>query len=201
MSGRQLPAIPETTITRQRTASDPRRSAWVSANAGSGKTRVLAQRVERLLLAGTHPAKILCLTFTKAAAAEMSNRVFKELGKWAVAGDDDLEAALSKIEGRPISPEERARARRLFAEALETPGGLKIQTIHAFCDRLLHAFPFEAGVSGHFEVLDETTAAELLAEARAEVFERAVLEPDSAWGRALTRLVEASSEDGLRDAL
>ncbi|MEZ5839807.1 MAG: double-strand break repair helicase AddA [Hyphomicrobiales bacterium] len=194
-------AVPEATQTAQRTAADPGLSAWVSANAGSGKTHVLAQRVERLLLAGTNPARILCLTFTKAAAAQMSNRVFAELGRWAVASDADLDERLREMTGQRPEAGQRARARRLFAEALETPGGLKIQTIHAFCDRLLHAFPFEAGVSGHFDVLDDTTGAELLAEARAAVFERAVLAPDSDTGRALSRLIEASSDSGVEKAL
>ena len=133
-------------------------SAWVSANAGSGKTHVLAQRVIRLLLRGTDPAKILCITFTKAAAANMANRVFDTLAEWTALDDAALDDADrgSHRRARPTR-RQRARARRLFAAALETPGGLKVQTIHAFCTRLLHQFPFEADVAARFEVLDEAT--------------------------------------------
>ena len=133
-------------------------SAWVSANAGSGKTFVLSRRVIRLLLAGVDPARILCLTFTKAAAAEMANRVFAELGAWTTLADAELAERIAELEGGRPTPATLAAARRLFAAALDTPGGLKIQTIHAFCERLLHQFPFEANVAGHFEVLDERDA-------------------------------------------
>src|SRR6185295_2608505 len=129
---------------------DPATSAWVAANAGSGKTHVLAQRVIRLLLRGTPPEKILCLTYTKAAAANMANRVFETLGKWTALDDAELDAEIAKIEGRPDG-RRRLHARRLFAQALDTPGGLKVQTIHAFCTRLLHQFPFEADVAARFE--------------------------------------------------
>src|ERR1051326_1638289 len=145
-------AIPDAVIDRQIAASDPDRSAWVAANAGSGKTHVLAQRVIRLLLAGVEPAKILCITFTKAAAANMTNRVFDALRRWTALDDAELHTELRKITDE--APDQRllARGRRLFAEALETPGGLKVETIHAFCARLLRQFPFEANVPGRFEV-------------------------------------------------
>ncbi|MEM9850888.1 MAG: UvrD-helicase domain-containing protein, partial [Pseudomonadota bacterium] len=143
-------------------AADPARSTWVSANAGSGKTSVLTDRVVRLLLGGTAPGRILCLTYTKAAAAEMQNRLFKRLGAWAMMPDRDLEAALAAlgaVDPGAVDARFLAQARRLFANALETPGGLKIQTIHAFCDTLLRRFPVEAGVSPQFEVLDDREAA------------------------------------------
>src|ERR1043165_4958404 len=120
--------IPDTVIANQHAASDPAASAWVSANAGSGKTYVLAQRVIRLLLDGTDPAKILCLTFTKAAAANMANRVFGELAKWTALDDQALDKAMRAMGIERIDATRRARARRLFAQALETPGGLKVQT-------------------------------------------------------------------------
>src|SRR5918998_1980044 len=142
-------------------ASNPGASAWVVANAGSGKTHVLTQRVVRLLVAGADPAAILCLTFTKVAAAEMAGRVFGMLGKWATLPDDRLKAEIHKLQGRPPSAELLRQARRLFARALETPGGLKIQTIHAFCERLLHQFPFEANVPAGFEVMEERETAAL----------------------------------------
>src|SRR3954462_14948312 len=144
---RVLGAIPEAIRAVQMTASDPAVSAWVAANAGSGKTHVLAQRVIRLLLDGVDPAKILCITFTKAAAALMANRVFDTLEKWTALDDPALDKAIREIGGKNIGAPQRARARQLFARTLETPGGLKVQTIHAFCTALLHQFPFEANVA------------------------------------------------------
>src|SRR5215470_15663701 len=123
--------IPHDVLARQIEASDPAVSAWVAANAGSGKTHVLAQRVIRLLLEGAPPGKILCLTFTKSAAANMANQVFKTLARWTALDDAELDAAISGIQGRAPDVTRRMRARRLFAEALDTPGGLKVQTIHA----------------------------------------------------------------------
>lgn len=144
----------------QKRAAQPRMSSWVSANAGSGKTRVLTDRVARLLLAGTDPARVLCLTYTKAAAAEMQTRLFRTLGGWAMLDDARLRAALAELgePGHDIPAAELAQARTLFARALETPGGLKIQTIHAFCEALLRRFPLEAGVAPQFAVLDDRKA-------------------------------------------
>ena len=116
---------------RQQRASDPATSVFVSANAGSGKTHVLVQRVIRLLLNGVDPARILCITFTKAAAANMSERVFTTLGHWVTLDDDTLNAALRDVGIAQPNAQSRQRARKLFASALETPGGLKVQTIHA----------------------------------------------------------------------
>jgi len=143
-------------------AADPAHSTWLTANAGSGKTKVLTDRVTRLLLAGADPECILCLTYTKAAAAEMQNRLFDRLGEWAMKSDPDLRKALAEtgVTGTP----DLSRARTLFARAIETPGGIKIQTIHAFCAMLLRRFPLEAGVSPGFRELDDAQAAELRAE-------------------------------------
>ncbi|MEM6852694.1 MAG: UvrD-helicase domain-containing protein, partial [Pseudomonadota bacterium] len=136
-------------------------SVWVAANAGSGKTRVLTDRVTRLLLDGAEPARILCLTFTKAAAAEMAGRLFARLGAWSLMDDAALGDQVAAIAGEAATadPERLAAARRLFAKALDTPGGLKIQTIHGFCEGLLRRFPIEAGLSARFHVLDEGDAA------------------------------------------
>ncbi|CAN5562514.1 double-strand break repair helicase AddA [soil metagenome] len=164
---------PPTPSHEQRSASDPSASVWVSANAGSGKTFVLAERVIRLMLDGTEPDRILCLTYTKAAAAEMASRVFGRLGKWVSLGDDALTAELDALDMPKATAETRKRARQLFTLALETPGGLKIQTIHAFCERLLQLFPVEAGIVPGFEVMDERGAAELLQEARRQVIAEA----------------------------
>ena len=141
-------------------AADPEASTWVPANAGSGKTRVLIDRVSRLLFRGNDPEKILCLTYTKAAAAEMQNRLFARLGGWAMMPDDDLLEALRNLgeSEENLTGDSLNIARRLFANALETPGGLKIQTIHSFCDTLLRRFPLEAEVSGQFEIIDERHA-------------------------------------------
>jgi len=178
----------------QATASDPAHSAWVSASAGSGKTFVLARRVLRLLRRGVEPGRILCLTFTRAAAAEMAKRVFSELGRWATMSDAALTEELIRLEGRDPQPEDLEQARRLFARALETPGGIKIQTIHAFAERVLHQFPFEANVAAHFDVLDEATAAELRARAEATVVGRTAREPDGPLASALDTLAAYSGE-------
>ncbi|MCP4382662.1 MAG: double-strand break repair helicase AddA [Hyphomicrobiales bacterium] len=178
----------------QADASNPQASAWVSANAGSGKTYVLAQRVIRLLLAGNDPARILCLTFTRAAAAEMAKRVFDRLSEWTTLSDSRLAREIRAVDGKRPDARTLAEARRLFARALETPGGLKIQTIHAFCERLLHQFPFEANVAGHFEVLDERDAAALSDEARRRVLARAARDPDGPLGRALAAALASTSD-------
>lgn len=193
--------IPQLTKERQDRASRPRASAWVSANAGSGKTFVLSRRVVRLLLDGTDPSRILALTFTKAAAAEMATRVFKILGEWVTVEDEALARELEEIEGRKPSAARLALARRLFAKALETPGGLKIQTIHGFCEALLHQFPLEANVAGHFAVLDDRIAGELMAEARAVVLHKAEMEPESAFGTALNSVIDLMSDGGAQKAL
>lgn len=141
-------------------AADPSANTWVTANAGSGKTHVLTNRVAQLLLRGTKPARILCLTYTKAAAAEMQNRLFERLGEWAMMDDGKLRTALMKMGAaeNELDANKLRQARTLFAAALETPGGLKIQTIHAFCDAILRRFPLEAGVAPQFEVIEERQA-------------------------------------------
>src|SRR5258708_10310780 len=186
-------AIPEKPGLAQAAASDPAASAWVAANAGSGKTHVLAQRAIRLLLAGVPPARILCLTFTKAAAAHMANQVLNTLREWAGLGDDALDARLAAIDALPQSSARRAIARRLFATAIETPGGLKVQTIHAFCDRVLHQFPFDARVPAGFTVLEEAGERELLNRVRGSVLLNAANEPARKLGRAFATPVAASS--------
>lgn len=170
---------------RQVQAAHPRQSTWLAANAGSGKTRVLTDRVARLLLAGVEPARILCLTYTKAAASEMQNRLFKRLGEWAMKPDDDLHKALEElgVEGG-VSRETLSDARRLFARAIETPGGLRIQTIHSFCASLLRRFPLEAGVSPQFTEMDDRAANLLRDEIIEEMAE--TLAPEAV--RALARL-------------
>ena len=146
-------------------ASNPNGSTWLSANAGSGKTRVLTDRVARLLLEGVSPENILCLTYTKAAASEMQNRLFERLGKWAMLDDRNLRKSLTELGlERRLSKQTFKQARTLFARAIEVPGSLKIQTIHSFCSSLLRLFPLEAGVSPNFTEIDEWTAQALCTE-------------------------------------
>ena len=161
---------------RQVDAARPDRSTWLAANAGSGKTRVLTDRVARLLLDGVSPQHILCLTYTKAAATEMQNRLFKRLGEWAMLPDADLRGELDTlgIEGA-VDAARLRHARTLFARAIETPGGLKIQTIHSFCASLLRRFPLEAGVSPQFTEMEERDAALL----RSDVIERLAEGPEA----------------------
>lgn len=174
----------------QRRAAEPGASVWVAANAGSGKTRVLTERVARLLLEGARPEKILCLTYTKAAAAEMRNRLFDMLGDWAMAEDDKLAEDLAELTGG-APPEDLAPARKLFAAALETPGGLKIQTIHAFCEGLLRRFPLEAGAPPGFRVMEEREKTALIEGILI------AMAADSADRASMERIAAERSEDGI----
>ena len=181
----------------QSKAADPAVSAWVSANAGTGKTHVLTMRVLRLLLAQDppQPERILALTYTKAAAAEMATRVFARLSEWVTAPDADLKSMLAELLARPATAEETLRARRLFARTIETPGGLKVQTIHAFCERLLQRFPLEAGVPAGFEILDDQQRAALLREAVDGMLADATTPGGTAeLARALTSVIGYSNE-------
>ncbi|MDA7948670.1 MAG: double-strand break repair helicase AddA [Hyphomicrobiaceae bacterium] len=189
-------------------ASDPDISAWVSANAGTGKTTVLVNRVLRLLLhrdpaqgTYTRPEAILCLTYTKAAAAEMENRLFGILSRWSVMPEAELAGELKDRRGIPAMPSDIVRARQLFATALDAKGGLKIQTIHAFCERLLHRFPMEAGVQADFDVVADQEQRALRNAAIDAVLTRAVEDPDSALGRALSQIVFLTGEERFRDII
>ena len=142
-------------LSAQRNAANPAFLRFVTANAGSGKTRVLVDRVSRILLQGTPPNKILCLTYTKAAASEMQSRLFKTLGEWSVCSEDKLEKELESLFGKRQPVKDLSKARRLFAAALETPEGLKVQTIHSFCEKILSRFPIEAGILPGFKTLNE----------------------------------------------
>jgi ATP-dependent helicase/nuclease subunit A len=158
-------------------ASSPAQSVFVTANAGSGKTSTLVKRVARLLLADVKPEAVLCVTYTKAAAAEMQRRLFDTLGGWSIMEDTRLRERLAELEGLPqldLVAGDLSKARALFARALETPGGLKIQTIHAFCEKLLKRFPLEAAVSPGFKVMDDADAAEIAGEARTAVAQAAM---------------------------
>jgi ATP-dependent helicase/nuclease subunit A len=182
----------------QARASDPNASAWVSANAGTGKTAVLVRRVLRLLLAGSKPEAILCLTYTKTAAAEMQNRLLAVLAKWATTPNEKLHDELDKLLGHSPDEREMHLARRLFAQALEARGGLKMHTIHGFCERLLQRFPLEAQITPHFEVLDEHRAARLKQAAYEATIARAAEDRGSPLGRALAKAITFTSDDYFR---
>ncbi|WP_372571559.1 double-strand break repair helicase AddA [Ruegeria jejuensis] len=183
---------------RQVQAARPDASTWLAANAGSGKTRVLTDRVARLLLSDVEPQHILCLTYTKAAASEMQNRLFKRLGKWAMLGDAQLQAELIDLglEGS-VDSARLAHARTLFARAIETPGGLKIQTIHSFCSALLRRFPLEAGVSPQFSEMEDRSAALL----RAEIVEDFADGDESELVDGIAQFVTDTDFDALTQAI
>ncbi len=185
-------------------ASRPAVSAWVDASAGTGKTKVLADRVLRLLLAGTPPDRILALTFTRAAAAEMANRIFEALGRWSTMPGDALESTLAALREEPPDADTVARARALFLQVLDAPGGMKIQTIHAFCQSVLGRFPLEARINPHFSVMDERTEGETLRRARDAVIAEAGRDPDSPLARAFVTVAARGGEsvfDSLMAAL
>jgi ATP-dependent helicase/nuclease subunit A len=188
-------AVRRTAAAKQALVADPAISAWVSANAGTGKTHVLVRRVMRLLLSGAAADSILCLTFTKAAAAQMANRLMRELGGWAASSDAVLQREIATLLERTPTADELALARCLFARVLDSPGGLKIMTIHAFCERVLRRFPLEAGVPPSFAMLTEEEQSATLREAIEEVLREAAGDPGSELGRALTVAGAQASED------
>lgn len=179
----------------QRLAAFPKASAWVAASAGSGKTKVLSDRVLNLLLDGTPPEKILCLTFTRTAAAEMENRIAGRLAAWTALSDEQLTDELQALSGKKPEPKIIDRARRLFAGLLDAPGGLKIMTIHSFCQSLLKRFPLEAGVSPQFDVLDERAARDLIDQAQETVLSRPEYGPD------MDVVAELTDEEGFGKAM
>ncbi|MBI2254531.1 MAG: double-strand break repair helicase AddA [Proteobacteria bacterium] len=178
----------------QRRAADPGLSVWVSASAGSGKTKVLRDRVLRLLLDDARPERILCLTFTKAGAAEMSNRVATTLAEWASISDTALQKQLKDLLGDVPLTDYKAKARGLFAKVLDAPGGMRIETIHAFCQSLLRRFPLEAGIAPHFRLIEEQDAAALLAEAREDMLTAARNGNNADLCAALTHLADRAGE-------
>jgi ATP-dependent helicase/nuclease subunit A len=186
---------------QQRQAADPVSSVWVSASAGTGKTKVLTDRVLALLLAGAAPERLLCLTFTRAAAAEMQGRLARRLTEWVALPDMKLREAVQALTGQIPDEAAVAHARSLFARVLDVPGGMKIQTIHSFCQSLLARFPIEADVAPHFELMDELTARELLEEAKAEVLARAAEDTEGALGRALAAVGTWVDEQGFAELL
>lgn len=182
-------------------AADPATSAWVAASAGTGKTHVLTSRVLRLMLAGADPAKILCVTFTKAAAAEMANRINDRLASWAILDDRELAKKIRELGHDAPDSETIARARRLFAEVLELPGGLRIDTIHAFCQSLMARFPLEAGIAPHFTIADERTSATLFYDATLAALAQAQSVEGTPLAGAVERIASMTTELGFQDLL
>ena len=186
---------------QQRRAYEREASVWVEASAGTGKTTVLTRRVLSLLLAKTAPSRILCLTFTKAAAAEMANRINDTLSRWATSADGALTEELAPLIGSMPDADQLDYARQLFARVLDAPGGITIATIHAFCQSLLRRFPLEAGVAPHFEVMDERSSAEALTAAREAVLTRAREERTSPLAEALAEAVQRTHEERFTELL
>ncbi|PYG30961.1 double-strand break repair helicase AddA [Pelagimonas varians] len=179
---------------RQVDAARPGNSTWLAANAGSGKTRVLTDRVARLLLDGVLPEHILCLTYTKAAATEMQNRLFKRLGGWAMLEDVDLRRELATLGVETdLSEPFLQGARTLFARAIETPGGLRIQTIHSFCSSILRRFPLEAQVSPQFKEMEDRSAQML----RAEILDRMSEGPKAHLVQAIAPFISGDDTEKL----
>ncbi|MFO1190182.1 MAG: double-strand break repair helicase AddA [Alphaproteobacteria bacterium] len=202
MTGGTIEAMIEEGLGNQLAAANPRVSAWVSASAGAGKTHVLANRVLRLMLAGARPEGILCLTYTKVAASEMANRIFDRLARWAAADDAELVSSLAELAGKSPDPAMLARARQLFADVLDLPGGLRIQTIHAFCQSLLARFPIEAGIGANSRIVDDRTAREILADARDRTLLLALDgEQPTPLARAVARLAERGGETVIRSVI
>ncbi len=193
----------------QSAAADPLKSVWVGASAGTGKTKVLIDRVLRLMLPrggatgqeATRPDKILCLTFTKTAAAEMSNRIYKKLGNWAVMPDQDLKTDLKHLMGETPPEATVHAARRLFARVLDTPGGLKFLTIHSFCQSVLKRFPVEAGLPPHFELMDEQSAIEYLTRSLHDIIAATKRDPQSALALAFNQLVLHLDPESMNDLM
>ncbi len=200
MAGTELATLPRLKGA-QAAASDPQAHVWLSASAGTGKTQVLAARVFRLLLRGVDPGAILCLTFTKAGAAEMAQRISNRLAAWVRMPGPQLAADLEAL-GERATLDLQARARTLFAGVLDAPGGgLRIQTIHGFCQSLLAAFPVEAGLTPGFRpleareeaVLARETLAMLLVEAERDGREK----PIATIGALSLRMGEGGAESFL----
>lgn len=210
MTAENLKAKPQRSANEnQSMAADPLKSVWVGASAGTGKTKVLIDRVLRLMLPrgggtgqeATRPDKILCLTFTKTAAAEMSNRIYKKLGNWAVMPDDALKADLKNLMGETPPEETIHAARRLFARVLDTPGGLKFLTIHSFCQSVLKRFPVEAGLPPHFELMDEQSAVEYLTRSLHDIIAATKRDPESALAQAFNQLVLHLDPESMNDLM
>tara|TARA_B100000676_G_C18079301_1_gene850064 strand:- start:244 stop:3657 length:3414 start_codon:yes stop_codon:yes gene_type:complete len=178
----------------QTLASDPKSSVWLSASAGTGKTRVLVNRVLRLLLSGTQPEKILCLTFTKAAAAEMSIRLNNQLGIWETMPIQKLSQSITELTGTKPNRETLVNAKNMLSIVLDSSEGIKTETIHGFCQSILRRFPIEAGISPEFKIADEQTQTELLLSAKSKILSKARSEDDQDFSNSVAIISANASE-------
>lgn len=194
----QKQKLSELATFQQMSAADPGMSVWVEASAGTGKTKVLSDRVLRLLLNKVEPQKILCLTYTKAAAVEMNERIAKRLSNWSVISEEKLKKEISGLLGPDFSanPQQSVLdySRTLFAQLLDTPGGMKIQTIHSFCQDILKRFPLEAAISPYFEVLDDRNAKEILQNIKLDLLKNIENPQNQELGQAVIYLTQNISE-------
>ena len=177
----------------QRQASSPDRSVFVSANAGTGKTKILIERVLRLLLSGEVPETILCVTFTRAAAAEIQTRLHHKLASWAVAQPTDLIDDIKAMTGSLPSQSTIEVARRLFAQVIDNDQGPRIETTHSFCQSLLSRFPLEAGLPPQFELITDSQKDVMLRAGFASAFQ----EPHQEMKSALSLLIAISDHQTL----
>ena len=179
---------------RQIAASDPNRSVFVSANAGIGKTQVLTMRVLRLLLSGVLPETILCVTYTKAAAAEMKSRLYKQLSMWAICAQTELLAELQKLgEDRPTQAQIQT-ARSLFAHILDHEDGPRIETVHSFCQAVLRRFPVEAQVPPDFQLLSEMDSDRLITDCFFDLLQQSGQLYDARLAEALSVIIRQTDE-------
>lgn len=187
----------------QKIAANPDFSVYVSASAGSGKTKVLTDRVLRLLLEGNDPAKIICLTYTKAAASEMLSRITDKINSWLLLADDDLRCQLEDLTNHKISTEQLTLARKLYFNIIDDIDGIKIYTIHSFCQNIIKKFPIEAGIPPHFKLMDDNSSNALLEESKIRLLTNYVIYDDEIKSeqitKALKNIASSSSEKNFVD--
>ena len=184
---------------KQRLAGLPSHSVWVDASAGTGKTKVLTDRVLRFLLQGISPSKILCLTYTKAAASEMQHRIFESLSKWSTCSRQNLITSLEDLLGHMPSPQDSQKARLLFFQLIDDPYGLKVLTIHSFCQQLLARFPLEAGLPVKSALMDQDDQNALLQNAVEKLM--TLVDQDTFYQEAFDRLTPFYSPQTLPENL
>ena len=190
----QKDALSKLATKQQNMAANPKLSVWVEASAGTGKTKVLSDRVLNLLLDGVNPSKILCLTYTKAAAVEMNTRIAKKLGEWAVVSDEKLCSEIFKITGTHPTEDTINEAKTLFAKVLDTFGRISIKTMHSFCEEILKRFPLEAQIAPYFSVMDDIMAKEALDKISHKLIQKAQDEPESLIGKNVNWLTSNIKE-------
>ncbi|MBO5946850.1 MAG: UvrD-helicase domain-containing protein [Alphaproteobacteria bacterium] len=183
-------------------AANPLENVWVQANAGTGKTSVLVQRLLRILFRTPDcgASGVLCLTYTNAGAGEMRNRILAALRDWATATDDELVDLLDGVAiNRPATPGDIAHAREIFFKFIDAPEILKIKTIHGFCEEILHRFPIEAGLSPSWTLVSDSAQRLLLQDA----FDNLINSPqnDGRIYDAFSHIVGRISETYLTDLL